>query len=90
MLVVVSQVLPGRRQKIQVELGAERDQDCGALDEKTEQDREPQPGVGGGFRSFRCDKLCSTSIFDVYKLLSGNLNCNCGSNNKRRENPPGE
>ena len=76
MLAVISLVLCGRRPKIQIDVEAGLDQDnedYGDLEE-----RQAVTGV-----LFSCDQLCSTLIFDVYKLLRGNLNCHCAPQRQR-------
>ena len=75
MLAVISLVLCGRRPKIQidVEAGLDQDEDHGAVEERQ--------AVSGAL--FSCDHLCSTLIFDVYKLLRGNLNCHCAPQRQR-------
>ena len=76
MLAVICLVLCGRRPKIQidVEAGLDQDENHGAVEE-----RQAVSGV-----LFSCDHLCSTLIFDVYKLLRGNLNCHCTTKKQRQ------
>ena len=69
MLAVISLGLCGRRPKIQIDVGAGLDQDN---EDYEDLERQAVSGV-----LFSCDQLCSTLIFDVYKLLRGNLNCHC-------------
>ena len=75
MLAVISLGLCGRRPKIQIDVEASLDQDN---EDYEDLERQAVSGV-----LFSCDQLCSTLIFDVYKLLRGNLNCHCAPQRQR-------